>query len=142
MKLQACFLTLFVTVFASVSAWSACSSNQLLKSAGFTVYSSGFEAHFDKAVEYYNSNQERFVDDMDDVIYSSVAGTMVRVVSYDAIATPQDVMWGDLVVMRDWRTGEKVEVRWFDKNGKHVAYNRAYQGCATNMIPMAYNSLY
>lgn len=142
MKLQACFLTMVFTLFASAQAGAVCSSDQALKESGFKVYTSGFELLFDKAVESYNSNQDKFVDDMDDVIYSSVASSMVHVVSYDALSTPQDVMWGDLVIMRDWRTGEKVEVRWFDKNGKHVAYNRSYQACATNMLPMAYNSLY
>lgn len=142
MKLNVCILTLAITVFTGAQAWSACSSDKALKSAGFTVYKSGFDAHFQKALEHYNSNPELFVDDMDDVIFSSVANEMVRVQSFDALNTPQDVMWGDLVVMHDWKTGEKVEVRWFDDNGKHVAYNTAYQGCATRLIPMAYNSLY
>ena len=142
MKLKLCLMTLAITVFANVEAWSACSSNEALKSSGFEIYTSGFDAHFQKALDYYNSNPDLFVDDMDDVIFSSVANAMVHVQSFDALNTPQDVMWGDLVVMRDWKTGENVEVRWFDDNGKHVAYNTAYQGCATNLIPMAYNSLY
>jgi hypothetical protein len=83
-----------------------------------------------------------FEDDLDDVIFSSSANAMVHVQSFDALDTPRDLMWGDLVIMRDWRTGENVEVRWYDDNGKHVAYNRAYQACATNVLPMAYNTLF
>lgn len=142
MKLKVGIITLALTFFANVEAWSACSSNEALKSVGFEVYTSGFETHFAKALGFYNSNPNLFEDDLDDVIFSSVANAMVHVQSFDALNTPRDLMWGDLVIIRDWKTGENVEVRWFDDNGKHVSYNTSYQGCATKVIPMAFNSLF
>lgn len=142
MKLKACFLALVVSLFASAQAKASCSSNEALKSIGFEVYTSGFNSHFEDALDFYNSNPDLFEDDLDDVIFSSSANALVHVQTYDALDTPRDLMWGDLVVMRDWRTGEKVEVRWYDENGKHIAYNRSYQGCATNVIPMAVNTLF
>ena len=142
MYFKTCFTALVFTLFPSASAMSACTSNEALKLDGFKVYRTGFNAHFDNALDFYNSNRDGFEDDLDDVIFSSSANAMVHVQSYDALVTPRDVMWGDLVIMRDWRTGENVEVRWYDDNGKHLAYNRDYQKCATNVVPMAYNTLF
>lgn len=142
MKLKACFLTLTLSLFVSAEAKASCSSNEALKSNGFEVHKTGFNTYFEDALDYYDSNPDLFEDDLDDVIFSSSANALVHVQSFDALDTPRELMWGDLVVMRDWRTGEKVEVRWYDENGKHVAYNRSYQGCATNVVPMAFNTLF
>ncbi len=142
MKSIVLYVTLILSLFITHNAWSSCTSNNALKTSGFKVYTHNFKSYYAKAINYYHSHPDLFENDLDDVIFSRSANTLVHVQSYDALNTPKEIMWGDLVVMRDWRTGEKIEVRWFDNKGKHVAYNKSYQLCATSVIPMAFNSLF
>lgn len=131
---------IFLSLF-SYQTWSSCHSNMALEQSDFKIHKKNFEQYFQKSLDFLVENEDLFEDDLDDVVFSSVANTLVHVKSYDYVKTPRAVMWGDIVVIYDWKTKERIEVRWYDKKTKHVAYNTSYQGCVTNLIPMAYNSL-
>ena len=124
------------TVFAD-----NCKSNSALNRSGFAT-SDNFKASVKLVNKWMQQEWTLFQDDLNSVIFSSSANALVRVKTMDYTATPQDVMWGDVVVMTDFKTKKIVEVRWFKNGKKYFSYDKNYQECATNVIPMAYNTLF
>ncbi len=75
-------------------------------------------------------------------MYSTIARTWVELHSVDSLATPKNEMFGDMLWISDLQTGELIELRWYEAQKVHVAYNPDYQSCATHLIPIADNSLF
>jgi uncharacterized protein (UPF0218 family) len=73
---------------------------------------------------------------------SQASSRPVQLDSFDRLSTPQPVMYGDVVMVTDLKTGITSEVRWFDGKTKHVAYNSKFQKCAMDMIPLPTNALF
>ena len=143
---------LMVMLFASFSQaesgltnMTVCKTDKVLKSKSWVVYKMNFKKHLNRALNWMQEDAEYFKvegNSKNTVIRSSVANRFLRVLSYDHIVTPRDLMIGDVVILEDAFDKTPVEVRWFDGNRKYVAYSKAETPCATNLIPFVVNSLY
>lgn len=90
----------------------------------------------------YEQNKEHYVPDIEALFFSEELQTVVLIKSYDDIRTPQDKMFGDLVIMTLPVTDELAEIRWYDGKTKHIIYDKQIRNCATEVIPNAVNSLF
>lgn len=75
---------------------------------------------------------------------SSIAPELyVKVTTWDALATSEDVMYGDMAIFYDFFNPERVlEVRWFDGKTKHVVFNKNYMFCIVTKSPSAPNTIF
>lgn len=135
-------LILCLAVILSSQSFANCSTDASLKARGFKVHTRNFQKYQNLVESWFLQNEERFVDDLSGTIYSSVASQMIVIKSFDLLDTPQPVMFGDVVFMRSFLGDKAIEVRWFENGQKNVAYDRTFQECATNTIPIAINSLF
>ena len=128
------------------SAWAAgkkCPSDPALLQAGWVIHPTGdFRTIAGKVEKWFTSEPKNFVDDLSGTIYSSVASKLVTITSFDYLPTPQGEMFGDVAFFTDFRSGELIEVRWYDQGKRHVVYDKSQTPCATNSIPMAENALF
>lgn len=144
------FLSSLITLIALTSASSIalaekieCVSNQALERAGWVVHAeSQLSTHVKHAQSDMLHNAEDFIHDMSSRMMSHASHRPVQIDSYDRLSTPQDVMYGDILVVTDLKTNRVSELRWFDGKIKHVVYNSEFQECAMPMIPLAYNALF
>lgn len=132
-----------VMVFLQTSAWaSECRTDIELTNVGFSVGTQSFHEAYARVQSLIDSKDSSLAELKGGTIYSSVASRMITVLPVDSLATSSDVMIGDYVLLYDFKTKAPAEVRWFEMGRKYLLYNPAVTPCATNMIPMAYNSLY
>jgi len=144
-KLSLLLLLAFFALPNTNIAAKICQTDEALRSLGWVVHENNFDKWDKKTYKWLRTEWDQFERDGDPsrmVIYSSIARMMLRLHSFDHIATGDDVMIGDMVFFEGAMSPVPVEVRWFDGKDKHVAYNQEYTPCATNIIPLAENSLY
>jgi len=132
----------FMVLLSSQLSAVECDSNENLKKNGFIVTTRNFNSQFEKAKTWLDIEQDNFVEDLSGIIRSTSANTHVYVTSFDHLSTPQTHMYGDVVFIVNHWDDTPLEVRWFSKGKKYVAYNKNYQSCATNVIPVAVNTLF
>ncbi len=138
------FLILLAMIlgFSSWSSAELCSADKALARLHFNIHSPReFKSLIKTVFGEMKANPKDFVLDMRSRMQLD-DNRSAEVISYDRLSTPQPVMFGDIFVLVDLKTGEYSELRWFDKNLKHVVYNSKFQNCAINFIPMAVNTLF
>ncbi len=134
-------LFIILAVIFSTNVMANCKTDKQLENIGFTVHRDLFDVLFLQGETWLSDNQHDFVDHLSGTIFSTVANQMVTVESFDYLPTPQDEMFGDLVLMTSFRDGYNVEVRWYENGQRHFAVSKQAK-CAIESIPFAVNSLY
>ena len=119
-----------------------CGTDVALRARGFNVGTNDFASAYKYVEDIINSKARNLKELKGGTIYSSVADRMITVVPVDSLDTSYGEMAGDYVLFYDFKTGTPAEVRWYEAAQKNVQYNPAVTPCATNVIPMAFNSLY
>jgi len=119
-----------------------CQSDAGLVAQGFTVGTKQTSEAAQRIKEFVSKNDPQIVPLKGGTIYSRVAGRMIVVIPYDDLLTPNKEMLGDYVLINDFKTGETIEVRWYEAGVKTALYNPSLTPCATDMVPWPYNSLY
>ena len=104
-----------------------------------------FSANTDKVFDFLDAHKDDFVKDTDGTIYSTVADRFLYVASYDLLTTPQDEMYGDVVLIWAWERNKDqkpflVEVHWYKDGVKYASYDKSTVPCVT-VVPRAYNAL-
>jgi hypothetical protein len=134
---------IFAVLSINCAAFAACTSDQALAEAGWVIHGTHEFQRIQSQLQVdLNKNAADFVNDMSSNMMSEASQRPIQVNSYDRLSTPQEIMYGDILMIVDLDSGRNSELRWFDGQSKHVVYNSEFQSCATNFIPMASNALF
>ena len=129
-------------LFASSSALAAkvCKSNNEILSAGWVQHSpSEFNKMQNRFADEVTSN-ESLVKDFGTVFYSTHLKTFVHLQSWDDVKTPEDEMFGDIVIYSDPKTQNVFEIRWYEGGKKHFVIST--DQCSCDNAPLSENTLF
>lgn len=139
----AVFVAAVILSFLTVQASAECRSDQQLNNAGWVIHSSHqFKSLSQKIAAQFEAQGNDYIFDVESNFFSSVASKMARMQSFDRVSTPQNIMYGDIVFIRDVHSENLIELRWFDGKSKHVVFDGSQQTCVTNLMPYAVNALF
>lgn len=142
-------LTIFL-FFASLTLFTVlaedkteCVADNTLKYQNWIIHAnSDFSTFHSEMVQWLEDERDNFRLDYTGMMYSAQMGEMILIESYDYLATPKDIMLGDVVLIRQRSNHKVVEVRWFDGESKQASYNPAVKPCAIMLMPRATNVLF
>jgi hypothetical protein len=94
-------------------------------------------------MDYFEQNKAFFVPGITKTIFSKEHNAIVTFKSFDDLRTDKLDMVSDLVIATEPKTGELMEVRWYDENlTKNIIYNDKLENCSMALLPTAENTLF
>lgn len=138
---------LFVT--NSVFALDNCSLAFSYKSKGWIVHNSSEFTIIEKNVLYRLNKglaENSIVLDLSGLIIThqtpSGEPVVLQATMYDDLMTAKDEMYGDIAILEvQYQPGVRAEIRWYERERKHIVFNSDILTCLSEAPPFADNSV-
>lgn len=137
-------LILSLLLITNIAYSKVCTTDNFFEAADWDMHiDQDFREVSTSVLNNYEENKQYFVAGIEFDFFSSELNATMHFKTFDDLRTPKEEMNGDLALVTNPRTGELMEMRWYDTEGyKNIIYDEKLERCSSAIFPISENSLF